>query len=263
MAEQAELSWLDNLTPISTRFDDSYYSRQNGLEETRYVFIDGNALTDHWQAAHAPIIGELGFGTGLNFLATYQAIQDTLNSSTKSTLNKLDEDNLAPTSSSSLDQSEQNSPILTFCSFEKYPMSEDELAKALSPWSELKPISEVLVSLWQNLTSGWNLLEFERAKLYLFIGDAKDGLQSLPSELNGQIEAWYLDGFNPKTNPDLWALPLLQTLYRVSKSGASFATYTAAGWVRRNLQEAGFEVSKRKGFGHKRDMCHGFKPETE
>jgi tRNA 5-methylaminomethyl-2-thiouridine biosynthesis bifunctional protein len=260
MAEQAELSWLDNLTPISTRFDDSYYSRQNGLEETRYVFIDGNGLSNRWGQQECPIVGELGFGTGLNFLATWQAFVVNQNSSTKTALNKLHEDNLADPKQVDGSDAAPNGPILTFCSFEKYPMSADELAKALSPWNELKPFSEVLVRQWQNLKQGWNHLEFDKAHLYLFIGDAHEGLQSLPVELAGQIGAWYLDGFNPKTNPDLWALALLKTLFESSQRGASFATYTAAGWVRRNLQEAGFEVSKRKGFGHKRDMCLGSKP---
>ncbi|SNZ07700.1 tRNA (5-methylaminomethyl-2-thiouridine)(34)-methyltransferase MnmD [Cohaesibacter gelatinilyticus] len=263
MAEQAELSWLDNLTPISTRFDDSYYSRQNGLEETRYVFIEGNGLPEKWKKQKYPIIGELGFGTGLNFLATWQAYMHHQNSSTKISLNKLHEDNIADCAQEDGADVISSDQYLTFCSFEKYPMSADELTKALSPWSELKPFSEVLISQWQNLMQGWNCLAFEQAYLYLFIGDAHDGLQSLPKELSGQIEAWYLDGFNPKTNPDLWALPLLKTLLESSQQGATFATYTAAGWVRRNLQEVGFVVSKRKGFGHKRDMCFGIKPQHD
>ncbi|MCV6576969.1 MAG: tRNA (5-methylaminomethyl-2-thiouridine)(34)-methyltransferase MnmD [Cohaesibacter sp.] len=254
MAEQAELSWLDNLTPISTRFDDSYYSRQDGLSETRYVFIEGNALTTRWQKDESPIIGELGFGTGLNFLATWQAFSQRNASSTNVTLNASHEDKY--------NSEQKTSQRLTFCSFEKYPMSGPDLQKALSPWHDLHPLPEHLLTQWQNLKPGWNNLIFDAAQLYLFIGEAMDGLSSLPADLRQNIAAWYLDGFNPKTNPDLWSLPLLQAVYEASQPGASFATYTAAGWVRRNLQQAGFEVKKRKGFGHKRDMCHGIKSNT-
>ncbi|MCT4654945.1 MAG: tRNA (5-methylaminomethyl-2-thiouridine)(34)-methyltransferase MnmD [Cohaesibacter sp.] len=253
MAEQAELSWLDNLTPISTRFDDSYYSRENGLQETNYVFLDGNHLPARWQQKSNPVIAELGFGTGLNFLATRHAWREAQATHAVATLKTMDEDKSA---------TQKNGPgeILTFCSFEKYPMDRDSLARALTPWAELKPIYEELLDVWQPDEEGWQHMSFSDAQLYLFIGDALQGVSCLHEKLPQLIDAWYLDGFNPKTNPELWSQELLENVVRQSNPEATFATYTAAGWVRRNLAAAGFHVEKRKGYGRKRDMCLGYKP---
>ena len=235
MANPPELVWLDNLTPKSTRFDDTYYTRENGLEETRYVFIDGNRLTERWSAGDNLTIGELGFGTGLNFLATWQSWLATVEHP----------------------QLEANTPDdskhLTFVSFEKYPLDKDSLAKALTPWIDLSELVQKLVEQWQPTSEGWQKIQFETASLHLYIGDAADGILSIPYP----VDAWFLDGFNPKTNPDLWSEELMQAVFQASSETATLASYTAAGWVRRNLQSAGFSIAKRKGFGHKRDMITG------
>ncbi len=229
MPQVTDIDWLDNLTPKSTRFDDTYYSRQNGLEETRYVFLDGNGLQQRWKDLSSPVIGELGFGTGLNFLATWlEAIQ------------VLSEDKL-------------NDQPLTFLSFEKYPMSADALLQALSRWPELEPFAAQLAAQWSPDQPGWQTFDFATARLFLFIGDADHGIDEMPHK----VDAWYLDGFNPKTNADLWSAELMKKLAAGSNPQATLASYTAAGWVRRNLQDAGFEIAKRKGFGHKRDMITG------
>ena len=229
MPNTTDISWLDNLTPQSTRFEDTYYSRANGLEETRYVFIEGNSLPNRWKLNERPVIGELGFGTGLNFLATWHEV-----------LNILDEDSLR------IDP-------LTFISFEKYPMAVGDLKKALSPWPDLAALAEQLADRWQPHQTGWQRMDFGSATLHLFIGDALVGLSSIPIK----TDAWYLDGFNPKTNPDLWSIEIMEKLHLSSNEEATLASYTAAGWVRRNLAACGFEIEKRKGFGHKRDMIIG------
>ncbi|WP_316862497.1 tRNA (5-methylaminomethyl-2-thiouridine)(34)-methyltransferase MnmD [uncultured Cohaesibacter sp.] len=236
MANPPELVWLDNLTPKSTLFNDTYYSRDSGLEETRYVFINGNNLTERWQEAKDPVIGELGFGTGLNFLATWQAWQNTVAFAEKDSAPKVEVER-----------------SLTFISFEKYPMAKDNLFKALSPWPELSNERDLLLQVWSPDASGWQTHHFGNVTLELFIGEAADGLETIPD----LVDAWYLDGFNPKTNPDLWSLNLLRAVSEKSNSQATLASYTAAGWVRRNLNSAGFSIAKRKGFGHKRDMITG------
>ncbi|SFO22523.1 tRNA U34 5-methylaminomethyl-2-thiouridine-forming methyltransferase MnmC [Cohaesibacter marisflavi] len=233
MAKPPELVWLDNLTPKSTRFDDTYYTRENGLDETRYVFIDGNRLPERWLNGQSVTIGELGFGTGLNFLATWQAWHDTLNDCTMS--------------------QGTNAPSLTYISFEKYPLDQESLAKALSPWPDLAELANKLVEEWKPNSEGWLKFDFNSVALHLYIGDAADGIKTIPSS----IDAWFLDGFNPKTNPELWSETLMQSVYDASNPEATLASYTAAGWVRRNLQSAGFSIAKRKGFGHKRDMITG------
>nr|WP_321459079.1 tRNA (5-methylaminomethyl-2-thiouridine)(34)-methyltransferase MnmD [uncultured Cohaesibacter sp.] len=235
MEKAPELVWLDNLTPKSTRFDDTYYTRDNGLEETRYVFIDGNRLPQRWLQGEQTAIGELGFGTGLNFLATWQSWLDHQPEANNTSAHPL------------------ASPTLTFISFEKYPLDKQDLAKALSPWPELKNLSERLLELWQPASDGWQEFHFGAVTLQLYIGDAIDGIKTIPLP----VDAWFLDGFNPKTNPDLWSEPLMQALHQASSPHATLASYTAAGWVRRNLQSAGFSIAKRKGFGHKRDMITG------
>ncbi|SNY93462.1 tRNA U34 5-methylaminomethyl-2-thiouridine-forming methyltransferase MnmC [Cohaesibacter sp. ES.047] len=231
MPQSPELVWLDNLTPKSTRFNDTYYTRESGIEESRYVFVDGNALAARWKSGEAPTIGELGFGTGLNFLVTWQAwMVAHANGATKD-------------------------PALTFVSVEKYPLDRDSLAKALSPWEDIAPLADQLIGAWQPDAEGWQQLSLRSATLHLFIGDATDALSSMPMA----IDAWFLDGFNPKTNPDLWSLDLMQAVADASNPNATLASYTAAGWVRRNLDAAGFAIAKRKGFGHKRDMITGTK----
>nr|WP_321457019.1 tRNA (5-methylaminomethyl-2-thiouridine)(34)-methyltransferase MnmD [uncultured Cohaesibacter sp.] len=238
MANPPELVWLDNLTPKSTRFDDTYYTRENGLEETRYVFIDGNRLPERWRDGQSPVIGELGFGTGLNFLATWQAWLETFT-----------ESNSSPKHADPTGPSQQ----FTFISFEKYPLEQDSLARALTPWKALSSFAEKLVEEWKPNGNGWLEINFGPVTLKLFIGDAAEGIASIPSP----VDAWFLDGFNPKTNPELWSEDLMEAVFAASAPNATLASYTAAGWVRRNLQSAGFSIAKRKGFGHKRDMITG------
>lgn len=229
MPNNTDIEWVNELTPQSTRFADTYYSRTDGLAESRYVFINGNKLASRWSNGENPVIGELGFGTGLNFLATwYEALE------------KMGKDKMGA------------SP-LTFVSCEKFPLECSHLTRALSNWPELQNLVQRFLPLWRPDWSGWQKLDFGTATLHLFIGDAKEMLMTIPH----RIDSWYLDGFNPKTNSDLWSLELMQQLHGASNKTTTLASYTAAGWVRRNLAEAGFEIAKRKGFGHKRDMITG------
>jgi tRNA 5-methylaminomethyl-2-thiouridine biosynthesis bifunctional protein len=229
MTPQHKLAWQDG-QPFSTEFGDVYFSRDSGLEETRHVFIANNSLPERF-AALAPeglfTIGETGFGTGLNFLCTWQSFVRH-----------------APAGAR-----------LSFVSVEKFPLDESDLAQALALWPELEREAAELCTAYRRPTSGWHRLVFEggRISLTLIIGDA---MESLP-QCDARIDAWFLDGFSPARNPQMWDQALFDSMARLSAPGATFATFTSAGFVRRGLQAAGFDVEKTAGYGSKREMCRG------
>jgi tRNA U34 5-methylaminomethyl-2-thiouridine-forming methyltransferase MnmC len=231
MVAHPDIDWLDDEVPKATFFEDTYFSRAGGLAETRHVFLAGNDLPERWKGRDRFTIAELGFGTGLNFLTTLTALHETA-----------------------------EAPRLTFVSFELYPMSADQLARALSAFSVLEREAGMLVDQWSP-SPGWSKLSFDRADLWLGIGDARQIIGEMGGEgaPTGPVDAWFLDGFSPAKNPELWDAELLKTAGAITAESGTFATYTAAGWVRRNLQSAGFTVEKRKGFAGKREMIVGRK----
>ncbi|NVK34885.1 MAG: tRNA (5-methylaminomethyl-2-thiouridine)(34)-methyltransferase MnmD [Rhodobacteraceae bacterium] len=226
-----ELQWLDDGVPRATAFDDTYFSRAGGLEETRHVFLGGNGLPERFSGRSHFAIAEFGFGTGLNFLTTLNAVRTEL----------------AP-------------PHLSFLSFELYPFSKEQLERALAAFPQLSAEASELVGQWAP-TPGWNVLRFKAATLILAVGDARQliGEAHRQEGLSDGIDAWFLDGFSPAKNPQLWELDLLQSAFELTNETGTLATYTSAGWVRRNLQAAGFTVQKQKGFAGKREMVVGWR----
>ncbi|MDD7909358.1 tRNA (5-methylaminomethyl-2-thiouridine)(34)-methyltransferase MnmD [Pseudovibrio exalbescens] len=227
MTEKAELEWRNEDVPFSSRFDDTYFSKAGGREETNYVFVQGNGLEQRMTQVSSLVVAELGFGSGLNFYETVLHLR------------RLPKD---------------TRPELTFISFELYPMAEDEIRKTIRPWPELMPVAEEVLCHWQ-LTQGWMEVALEDVTLCLGVGDANELIKTMPKA----ADAWYLDGFNPSKNPELWSEELLRAVFDQTNEQGTFATYTAAGWVRRNLQAAGFAVERAKGFGTKREMLKGRK----
>jgi tRNA 5-methylaminomethyl-2-thiouridine biosynthesis bifunctional protein len=224
------LDWVDG-QPFSSRFDDVYFSTDSGLEEKRHVFLQGNALAERFAALSAGesfCIGETGFGTGLNFLCAWQLFEQT-----------------APAGAS-----------LDFFSVEKFPLGDDELRAALLLWPELAAQAGLLLARWHRRVPGWNRWSFAggRIRLTLAIGDVAEALPQLPG---ASIDAWFLDGFAPAKNPEMWTDSVLANMAQASRAGATLATYTSAGWVRRGLQQAGFEVERAPGFGRKKEMVKG------
>ena len=144
-----------------------------------------------------------------------------------------------------------NGTTLRLTSFEKHPMQAEQVARALSQWPELADLSEELAAQLPGPH-----LSLSGVQLTLIVGDVAD---TVP-DWGGSADAWFLDGFAPSRNPQMWAAPILNAVARHTPAGGTFATYTAAGFVRRNLQAAGFDVQKRKGFGSKREMLTGRKP---
>ncbi len=224
------LDWV-NGQPFSSRFCDVYFSTDSGLEETRHVFLQGNRLAERFgtlSVGGSFCIGETGFGTGLNFLCAWQLFEQK-----------------APAGTS-----------LDYFSVEKFPLSDDELNAALALWPELKLQAERLQSSWRRRVPGWNRWHFAggRIRLTLAICDVEEALPQLPP---ASVDAWFLDGFSPAKNPEMWREAVLAKMAPASRAGATLASYTSAGWVRRGLQQAGFEVARIPGFGRKREMIIG------
>ncbi|NWE79180.1 bifunctional tRNA (5-methylaminomethyl-2-thiouridine)(34)-methyltransferase MnmD/FAD-dependent 5-carboxymethylaminomethyl-2-thiouridine(34) oxidoreductase MnmC [Pseudomonas yamanorum] len=226
----AQLDWDDQGRPHSRVFDDVYFSDQSGLEETRYVFLQQNRLQERFAALPAGgrlVIGETGFGTGLNFLCAWQ----------------LFEQHAVPDAR------------LHFVSVEKYPLSHADLQRALALWPELAPFAEQLLAQYVAIHQGFQrlILDNGRVTLTLLIGDA---LEQLP-QLDAQIDAWFLDGFAPAKNPDMWTAELFAELARLAAPGSTISTFTSTGWVRRLINAAGFKMKRTPGIGHKWEILRG------
>lgn len=241
----AELDWNDAGEPRSRRFNDRYFSAQDGLAESRHVFLEHNALQQRWRNLPADqhgvfTITETGFGTGLNFVASWQLWQ-----------------RCAPPHWS-----------LIYRSIERYPLSREDILRALARWPELDAEAQRLAAAYPPTIEGLHCLSFDKAvqlQLYFMdIDEALDEMQACPAALGETVnqdglcsDAWYLDGFTPARNPAMWSDSLFRSMRRLSTGGSSFATFSAAGQVRRGLQANGFEVHKTRGYGSKRDMLYG------
>ncbi len=205
----------------SATFDDCYFLPNQGLAESRFVFLHGCKLPENWQNKHKYAIGELGFGTGLNFLATWQAWE--------------------------------NDPAccgqLTYISLEAFPLQKIQIAEVHQAWPELARYTAQLLAHYPENPQGYRELQLGNIKLILIFADVMTALQQWPEPMN----AWFLDGFKPSTNPEMWSEAVTFELAKNSKPGTQVATFTAAGMVKRNLQTAGFIVSKPPGFQHKRE----------
>ncbi|MGZ9705627.1 bifunctional tRNA (5-methylaminomethyl-2-thiouridine)(34)-methyltransferase MnmD/FAD-dependent 5-carboxymethylaminomethyl-2-thiouridine(34) oxidoreductase MnmC [Pseudomonas sp. GNP013] len=226
----AQLDWDDQGRPHSQVFDDVYFSDQSGLAETRYVFLEQNRLQERFAALPAGgrlVIGETGFGTGLNFLCAWQLFE----------------------------QHAMAGARLHFVSVEKYPLSHADLQRALALWPELAPFAEQLLAHYIAIHQGFQRLVLDngRVTLTLLIGDA---LEQLP-QLDAQIDAWFLDGFAPAKNPDMWTAELFAELARLAAPGSTISTFTSTGWVRRLINAAGFKMKRTPGIGHKWEILRG------
>jgi tRNA U34 5-methylaminomethyl-2-thiouridine-forming methyltransferase MnmC len=217
--QHADIEWRDGGLPVSVRFNDPYFSMHDGLAETRYVYLGGNGLPARFVPGFH--IAELGFGTGLGLMVAVLAWR----------------------------QSGQGGP-LRFTSFEAFPMRAADMAKALAVFPE---VSEVARPILEALSTGVTRIETSDVIAQIVLGDARETVAMWPQK----ADAWFLDGFAPAQNPELWEEPLMQAVATHTMPNGTFATYTAAGAVRRTLQSAGFEVTRQPGFGRKRHMSTG------
>ncbi len=214
---QPALTWTETGTPVSAQFDDPYFTDGAGLDEARYVFLAGNDLPARLHEGFQ--VAELGFGTGLNLLALQQAWRGP--------------------------------GQVKFTSFEAFPLSASDMERALAPF-ELAGAAD-LVAAWAQTSGDRRRFELPGVTVEVRIGDAR---QTLPGWA-GRADAWFLDGFAPARNPELWEPGLMQEVARHTAAGGTFATYSAAGHVRRALAAAGFVVARHPGFAGKRHMSRG------
>ena len=231
--QTADLEWqqIDGIdVPVSKQFGDVYFSKDNGLLETRHVFLNGNDLPErlsNLQPFEYFSVGETGFGTGLNILALWQLWQQ-----------------VRP----------NNHSHLHAISVEKFPLSKTDLIRALNVWPDLKPIADQLIAQYPHPIAGCHRLNFpeERFSLDLWLGDAQDVFPSMAK--TSSVNAWFLDGFAPACNPDIWEEQVLNHIVRLSGIGTTFSSFSVAGVLKRGLTQHGIYISRPRGYKHKREM---------
>jgi len=226
----ARLVWGEDGAPRSGRFDDVYFSTEDGLAESRAVFLHGCGLPQAWAGRSSFTVAELGFGTGLNIVAL-------------------------------LDLWSRHRPEggrLNIVSVEAFPITHEEAERALSAWPEVAAVAAPLLAAWPSGTPGYHRVDLPGfgATLDLLVGDAADVL----GRWSGRADAWFLDGFSPATNPGMWSESVLDAVATRSAPRARVATFTVAGAVRRGLAERGFVVDKRPGHGRKRERLEAVMP---
>ena len=217
--QKADVIWRDGDVPVSVLFDDPYFSRADGLAEARHVFLAGNGLPARFGAGFR--VAELGFGCGLNALAAASAWKAA-----------------------------DMPGALRLTSFEAWPMDPADMARALARWPDLAPLAAPLVGAW---ATGARTVALPGLDLEIIEGDARDTLPAW----TGRADAWFLDGFAPARNPELWEPGLLVEVARHTRPGGTFATYSAASGIREALSSAGFIVTRAPGFGAKKHMSRG------
>ncbi len=222
------LEWRDG-QPYSLIFDDIYFSTDDGLEETNQVFIAQNQLETRFKSleVEAFTIIETGFGTGLNFLVT---------------------------SALWLTRAPQHAQ-LHFYSIEKYPLKIADLSRAHALWPQFSVISSELLNQYETLKSGTNQFSIAGGRIRLSL--QVDDIALVLPQLTKKANAWFLDGFAPAKNAEMWTVDVFAHIARLSQANSTFATFTSAGLVRRGLQAVGFKVEKQAGFGKKREMLRG------
>jgi len=223
----------DVLSPHSNEFDDIFFSGK-GPEETRHIFLDGNQLPTRFSQAGQMAIGELGFGTGLNFLCSWQLWDQTPKPETAR---------------------------LHFFSVEKFPLRSEDFIKAGAAWPVLQAYTDQLATVWPPATTGFHQLSFGDVTLTIYHGNADKGLKKLQT-FSPRIDAWFLDGFSPSRNAEMWTPEIYESMAALSAPDATLSTFTVAGQIRRDLERAGFAVSRQEGYGKKRHMLTGTRKET-
>jgi tRNA 5-methylaminomethyl-2-thiouridine biosynthesis bifunctional protein len=223
----ARLEWRGQ-NPVSLEYGDIYFSSQDGLAESEQVFLKGNQLAERWQhdVTHF-VIAETGFGSGLNFLAACKLWFDLAGENAQ----------------------------LHYCAVEKHPLRSADLERILSVYAPLEELLEPLLQSYPPLVPGIHRLNLFGSRVYLTL--AFMDIEKWLGTLNIRADAWFLDGFAPARNPAMWSPSVLQQIALNTREGASFATFTAAGEVRKSLQDAGFKVEKMAGFGAKREALRG------
>jgi tRNA 5-methylaminomethyl-2-thiouridine biosynthesis bifunctional protein len=225
-----QLVWTEAGEPRSGRYGDVYFSAEDGLAETRAVFLDGCGLPEAWAGRTHFTVAELGFGSGLNIAALLELWR----------------------------RHRPEGGRLHVFSIEGYPLSRGEARRALAAWPEIGAATSALVDRWPAATPGFHRVDLPEfhATLDLAVGEVDRAL----SQWTGRADAWFLDGFAPSVNPDMWSDAVFDRIAACSAPDARVATFTVAGVVRRGLAERGFTVEKRPGHGRKRERLEARRP---
>ena len=226
----AKIDFSNKSAPEAIDYGDIYFSTDGGSEETKTIFLKACGLPERWADIPYFAIGELGFGTGLNFLETLQLWEETTKTNTHQRLH--------------------------YISIEKHPLDKIQLWESLKFWPGNLSVKMSLVKNWPGRVKGFHNLDFDNVRLTLIHDDVGEAL----SQIQGQIDAWFLDGFSPSKNPDMWSPEVMAQLSRLSRVGTRLGTFTVARKVRDGLSQAGFLVEKKKGFGRKRDRLEAVFP---
>jgi tRNA 5-methylaminomethyl-2-thiouridine biosynthesis bifunctional protein len=208
-------------------FSDIYWTKKNAYEEKKYVFVNSIQIEKLWNDKKFFCILELGFGAGINFLTTLRRWNKT----------------------------KESNQSLNFISFEKFPISKSVLKEIYKEYPQIKFLGLRLLEEYTNLENGIHILEFREfnVQLTLIIGDIENEFFNFEKK----VDVFYLDGFSPNKNSELWSQSIFEHLIFLSHKKSIFTTYSSAGLVKKNAVQAGFEISKKKGFGFKRDMLIG------
>lgn len=228
--EPAALDWSAETGPRALDYGDVYFSAEDGLEETRAVFLRACGLPEAWAGRANFVVGELGFGTGLNALGLWQLWRE------------------AGAADGWLD----------LVSVEKHPLDQGAAARAFAAWPQLGELARKLLAQWPSRLKGPQRLVFPEDRFAITI--FHDEVEAALGQIDGQVDAWFLDGFAPDRNAAMWSQPVFNRIGELSAPGARVGTFTVAGFVRRGLAEAGFEVAKRPGFGRKRERLEAIWP---
>tara|TARA_R110001632_G_scaffold8686_6_gene34463 strand:- start:74237 stop:76288 length:2052 start_codon:yes stop_codon:yes gene_type:complete len=224
-------------TPLATDFGDIYFSAAGGAAEAEHVFILNNQLLERWShwSKNTFVIAETGFGTGLNFLVTLTAFSQFIKQNPNSHFS------------------------LHFVSTEKFPLNRKDLVQALGAFVQFNDLANELITQYPMPLTGCHRMTFcnNRVILDLWLGDIHDSLPQIYVAQKGLVDAWFLDGFAPSKNPQMWTQALFEQMARLACNDCTFSTFTAAGFVKRGLRDVGFTVEKRKGHGRKREMLAG------
>ena len=221
------LGWADGAAPISERFGDTYFPAADGRRRARHGFLDGAGLPEAWRGRGLYVIGETGFGAGLNFLATWKRWRETAEPDAR----------------------------LHYLAVERYPLTIEQLVACLAPWPELAPLARELAAVYPPPHAGFHRVWLDRGRvaLTLLVGD----VLAMLAEAEATVDAWFLDGFAPARNPEMWAPDVFTEIARLSAPGARLVTSTTDVMVRSGLEKVGFAIETRRGLAARRAMLVG------
>ncbi len=238
----AQIDWTDPANPASRQFNDIYFSTAGGEEETIHTFIAGNQIMQRLSAlakGSTFTIGETGFGTGSNLLVLLNQCSEII---------------------------KDRQIRLEYFSVEKYPLEVADMQFSHKHFANFPDITDAFLATYQKLNFQETVVSFtllnNQVKVLLYLTDINQALTKWRQNYKGRVNAWFLDGYAPSKNPDMWSQELFDTMFLCAERDCTLATYTVAARVRQGLSGAGFHIAKAQGFGRKKEMLLGSYPKS-